>query len=121
MANHISVVSIPVSDPERAKAFYADSLGFDVLADTPFGEGQRWVQLAPAGAQTSITLVTWFDDFPPGSVRGLVLDVDDIAASRERLEARGVDFTGDTFGTPWGSFAPFEDPDGNRWALHQEA
>lgn len=119
--NHISVVSIPVSDPDPAKDFYAERLGFDLLSDNPFGENQRWIQLAPSGAQTTVTLVTWFDDFPPGTQRGLILDVDDIAGVRETLEGRGVTFTGDTFGTPFGSFAPFEDPDGNRWSLHQEA
>jgi predicted enzyme related to lactoylglutathione lyase len=121
MPSHISVISIPVSDQDRAKGFYADGLGFEVLHDATFGEGQRWVQLAPAGGQASITLTTWFEDFAPGSQRGLILHVDDIAAARAELEGRGVPFTGDTFGTPWGSFAPFEDPDGNRWSLHEEA
>ena len=121
MPTHISVISIPVSDQDRAKAFYADGLGFDVLFDNTFGDGQRWVQLAPAGAQTSITLTTWFEDFAPGSQRGLVLDVDDIDAARSELEGRGVTFTDETYGTPWGRFAPFSDPDGNGWALHQDA
>jgi catechol 2,3-dioxygenase-like lactoylglutathione lyase family enzyme len=118
---YISVVSIPVSDQDRSRDFYADGLGFEVISDGPFGEGQRWLQLAPPGAQTSITLVTWLDDLRPGTVRGLILDVDDIGAERGAMEGRGVRFTADTFDTPWGSFAAFEDPDGNRWSLHQNA
>jgi predicted enzyme related to lactoylglutathione lyase len=119
--SHISVVSIPVTDQERSKAFYVDALGFDVLSDGPFDEGMRWIQLAPAGSQTSISLTTWFDDLEPGSVRGIILDVDDIDAMRARMEERGVTFGEDTFDTPWGKFAGFQDPDGNRWSLHQDA
>jgi catechol 2,3-dioxygenase-like lactoylglutathione lyase family enzyme len=118
---HISVISIPVSDQERARDFYADGVGFAVVADAPFGDGQRWIQLAPPDGDTAITLVTWFDDLKPGSVRGLILDVDDISAAREAMAGRGVPFTEETWTTPWGSFAGFEDPDGNRWSLHQDA
>lgn len=117
--HHLSVVSIPVSDPGRAKAFYADALGFEVLQDSEFAPGQRWLQLAPPGAQTSITLTTWFEDFPPGAQRGLILDVDDLDAERARLEGADVRFTEDSYDTPWGRFAGFVDPDGNRWSLHQ--
>ena len=116
---HLSVVSVPVSDSERAKGFYAGALGFEVLQDSEFAPGQRWLQLAPPGAQTSITLTTWFEDLPPGTLRGLILEVDDIEAERARLEGRDVRFTEDTYATPWGRFAGFEDPDGNRWSLHQ--
>ncbi len=116
---YISVISIPVSDQGRAKAFYAETLGFQVLNDSEFGTGQRWVQLAPEGAQTSITLTTWFDDYPPGSVRGNVLEVDDLDAAKTELGGRGVTFSGDDMDTPWGKFAPFADPDGNRWDLHE--
>jgi predicted enzyme related to lactoylglutathione lyase len=88
---------------------------------TPRIRGGAGSSSRPAGAQTSITLTTWFEDFVPGSQRGLVLDVDDIDAARSKLEGRGVTFTGETYGTPWGRFAPFSDPDGNGWALHQNA
>lgn len=116
---HISVVSIPVSDPDRSKAFYGDALGFEVLSDSEFAPGQRWLQLGPAGAQTSVTLTTWLEDFQPGSVRGLILEIDDIDARRRELEGNGVEFVEDTYDTPWGRFAGFVDPDGNRWSLHQ--
>ena len=69
MADHISLlrlVSIPVADVDRAKAFYVDVLGFEERFDGPFGEGMRWVELAPPDSQATIALVTWFDPMPPG-------------------------------------------------------
>jgi catechol 2,3-dioxygenase-like lactoylglutathione lyase family enzyme len=118
--SRISVISIPVSDQDRAKAFYAETLGFDVLADGEFGDGQRWIQLAPEGSDnTSITLTTWFDDYPPGTVRGNLLEVRDLDDAKVELSQRGLEFEGDDQDTPWGRFAPFRDPDGNRWSLHE--
>jgi catechol 2,3-dioxygenase-like lactoylglutathione lyase family enzyme len=118
--NRISVISIPVSDPDRAKAFYADTLGFDVLADEEFGADRRWIQLAPEGSgNTSITLTTWFDDYPPGSVRGLILEVRAIDDARVELSHRGMELSGEVDETPWGRFLAFTDPDGNRWSLHE--
>jgi len=73
MINRIDVVSIPVSDQDRAKAFYRDMLAFIELSDTQMGDGMRWVQLSPPGSSNSVTLVTWFDTMPAGSLRGLVL------------------------------------------------
>ena len=63
----VSVVSIPVADQERAKKFYVEVLGFDVVVDNPFGEGMRWVMLRPPGGGAAITLVTWFPEMRPGS------------------------------------------------------
>jgi catechol 2,3-dioxygenase-like lactoylglutathione lyase family enzyme len=120
--NRISVISIPVSDQDRAKAFYAETLGFDCIADREFGDGRRWVQLAPEGSDnTSITLTTWFDDLRPGSVRGLILEVRDLDEARVELNHRGMVFDGDSDDTPWGRFLAFTDPDGNRWSLHEPA
>jgi uncharacterized glyoxalase superfamily protein PhnB len=81
------------------------------------GEEQRWVQLAPPGAETSVTLVTWFETMSPGSLKGIVLATDDLEGDCERLAARGVRFGGPIEHAPWGSFATFEDPDGNGWVL----
>lgn len=117
----IELISIPVSDPDRAKAFYADTLGFELLADNAFGPGQRWIQLVPPGAETSITLTTWFDDYPPGTVRGNIIEVEDLAAAKTELEGRGLTFTDVDQVSPWGAFAPFADPDGNRWSLHERS
>jgi catechol 2,3-dioxygenase-like lactoylglutathione lyase family enzyme len=122
MAQHISflrLVSIPVSDVDRAKAFYVDALGFEERFDGPFGDGMRWVELAPPNSQATIALVTWFETMPPGSVTGLVLHTPDVRAAYEDLRARGVPFTGEPREDPWGASATFADPDGNGWVLMQ--
>jgi predicted enzyme related to lactoylglutathione lyase len=118
---HVSVVSVPVSDQARAKQFYLDILGFELIADTTFGDGLRWVQLGPAGGQTSLTLVTWFDEMAPGSLRGLVIDTDDIDRDYRELRRRGADVTGPPTEQPGGVFCFVKDPDGNIIGLHQAA
>jgi predicted enzyme related to lactoylglutathione lyase len=122
MAQHISflrLVSIPVTDVDRAKAFYVDGVGFEERFDGPFGEGMRWCELGLPGSQAAIALVTWFESMPPGSVTGLVLETPDVRAAYEDLTRRGVEFTGEPRDDPWGSSAPFSDPDGNGWVLMQ--
>jgi catechol 2,3-dioxygenase-like lactoylglutathione lyase family enzyme len=116
----IAVVSIPVSDPQAAKEFYTGILSFTVVADAPFGEGQRWIQLAPASGETSITLVTWFPNMKPGGITGLVLETDDVEADHAALQSRGLDIS-PLENAPWGRFATFSDPDGNGWVLQQNA
>ena len=116
MAMSIQIVSIPVSDQASAKQFYADVLGFDVVRDNPMGPEQRWVELQPAGGGPSITLVTWFDSMPAGSVQGLVLNTDDIDAAFAHLTSRGLALT-PIDSEPWGRFSTFKDPDGNGWVL----
>ena len=114
---HIDVLSLPVSDPDRARDFYVQTLGFDLVRDNEMGPAQRWIQVAPKGAQTSITLVTWFDTMPPGSLQGLVLHTDDLDAEVTALTARGVAVPDGVQDAPWGRFAVFADPDGNRLVL----
>lgn len=116
---NISVISVPVANQEEAKRFYTEQLGFAELLDVQFGDGLRWIQLAPPGAQTGIALVTWFADMKPGSLRGLVLRVDDIDRSYAELRRRGVDFAGGIDAQAGGLFAYFSDPDGNGWMLNQ--
>lgn len=118
MIQRIDIVSIPVSDQQAAKAFYQDVLGFEVLRDTPMGPDQRWIQLAPRGAETSITLVTWFDAMPPGSVHGMVLQTADIEAAHARLASQGLELPA-IKEAPWGRYVTFTDPDGNGWILQQ--
>ena len=79
---HLQLFSLPVADQDRSREFYVDVLGFDLVRDNPMGPGQRWVQVAPKGARTSITLVTWFPAMPPGSVKGngIVLQATSVAA-----------------------------------------
>ena len=73
MIKDVRIVSVPVSDQERAKSFYVDALGFELRADNPWGDGMRWVEVAPGGSVTSLSLVTWFETMPSGSLYGLVL------------------------------------------------
>ena len=118
--NRIAIISLPVADQQVAKAFYTETLGFTVIRDNPFENEQRWIELAPPGAATTITLVTWFPDMPAGSIRGLVLDTDNIAEAHESLKTRGLDIS-PIETAPWGQFALFKDPDGNGWELQQAA
>jgi catechol 2,3-dioxygenase-like lactoylglutathione lyase family enzyme len=112
----LSIVSIPVSDQERAKAFYQDVLGFSVMIEGELQPGLRWVQMKPPSGPTAISLVTWFEVMPPGSVQGLVLDTGDIEFVHEKLTGRGLAVSAIET-APWGRYAGFHDPDGNGWNL----
>jgi len=116
---HIDVVSVPVADQQRAKAFYMEKLGFELVNESPMGEGMNWVQLRPPGAATSITLVTWFESMAPGSLKGIVLACPDIHATYDALAARGLRWNGPVEEQFWGTFATFDDPDGNSWVVAQ--
>lgn len=116
---HVAVVSIPVSDQERAKGFYVEQLGFELIRDDASTPGLRWIQVRPQGATVSLTLVDWFESMAAGSLRGLVFTVDDIDAEYERLVANGVEFEGRPETRPWGTEAVFRDPDGNAFVLQQ--
>ena len=120
MIKYVDIVSIPVSDQAKARAFYADVLGFEVVRDNPMGPDRRWVEVAPKGAQTSFTLVTWFKDMPAGALRGIVLDTDDLEAEVADLKDRGLE-TSPVENQPWGRFVTFDDPDGNGFVLQQAA
>jgi predicted enzyme related to lactoylglutathione lyase len=117
----IQLFSLPVTDQDRAKAFYADKLGFELVADTAMGPGQRWVQVRPAGGDTSITLVTWFDTMPPGSAKGTVVESDDLDADVATIRSRGVDIADGIQEAPWGRFVTFDDPDRNGIVLQATA
>jgi catechol 2,3-dioxygenase-like lactoylglutathione lyase family enzyme len=110
---HVRLLSVPVSDQDRAKEFYTGALGMEVVADTVLGPGMRWLMVRPPGGQTSITLVTWFDAMPPGSVKGLVLETDDLEGDIKALRTRGATIEGEIETAPWGRFVTFDDPDGN--------
>jgi len=117
----LEVLSVPVSDQDRAKSFYADRLGFSVETDAAFGEGMRWVMLRPPGSSTAITLVTWFETMPAGSQKGTVLGCDDLEKTLAELTSRGVSFNEDQVQeAPWGRWKTFDDPDGNSWILQQD-
>src|SRR5438105_603846 len=114
----LELVAIPVSDVDRAKAFYTEKVGFHADHDHRVSDEIRFVQLTPPGSACSIALGTGLVDTPPGSVQGLQLVVSDIQAARAQLVARGVE-VGEVQEFPWGSFVFFSDPDGNRWAVQQ--
>ncbi len=114
----LELVIIPVTDIDRAKAFYVDKVGFHADFDQRVNESIRFVQLTPPGSACSIAFGQGLTDQEPGSVRGLQAVVDDVAALRQILVSRGVDAS-DVDVQPWGSFVTFSDPDGNRWALQQ--
>jgi catechol 2,3-dioxygenase-like lactoylglutathione lyase family enzyme len=123
MTMKLELVPLPVGDVDRAKAFYADQVGFNVDLDETFGEALRVVQLTPPGSACSICIGVGIVDTPPGSVKALHLVVDDIHATRAELLGRGVEISEvedlGAPGKPTISYAYFKDPDGNSWALQQ--
>jgi len=114
----LELVQVPVSDVDRAKAFYSEKVGFNLDHDHRVSDEIRFVQLTPPGSACSIALGIGLGDMPPGSVQGLQLVVSDIHAAREELLQRGVE-VGAVQEFPWGSFVFFSDPDGNSWAVQQ--
>ena len=114
----LELVAIPVSDVDRAKAFYTEKAGFNADHDHSVDDGIRFVQLTPPGSACSIALGTGLVDTQPGSVQGMQLVVSDINAAHAELVDRGVE-VGDVEEFPWGSFVFFKDPDGNGWAVQQ--
>jgi predicted enzyme related to lactoylglutathione lyase len=114
----LELVAIPVSDVDRAKAFYTEKVGFNADHDHTVSDEIRFVQLTPPGSACSIALGKGITDAPPGSVQGMQMVVPDIDAARAELAGRGVD-VGEVQNFPWGSFVFFADPDGNRWAVQQ--
>jgi catechol 2,3-dioxygenase-like lactoylglutathione lyase family enzyme len=112
----LELVTVPVSDVDRAKAFYTEQVGFVADHDHQVTDELRFVQLTPPGSACSIAIGTGLVDTPPGSVQGLQLVVSDIHAARAELLERGVE-VGEVQDFPWGSFVFFSDPDGNGWAV----
>jgi catechol 2,3-dioxygenase-like lactoylglutathione lyase family enzyme len=123
MSMKLELIPLPVSDVDRAKAFYSEQAGFNVDLDETFGDTFRVVQLTPPGSACSICIGVGIVDTPPGSVKGLHLVVDDIHATREELLSRGVEVSEvqdmSAPGKPTVSYAYFSDPDGNGWALQK--
>jgi predicted enzyme related to lactoylglutathione lyase len=114
----IELVTVPVSDVDRAKAFYVDQAGFTADHDHAVGDGLRFVQLTPPGSACSIALGEGITEAEPGSVPGIQMVVADADAARSELAARGVDVS-EIQEFPWGRFVFFSDPDGNRWSVQE--
>jgi catechol 2,3-dioxygenase-like lactoylglutathione lyase family enzyme len=128
----LELVLVPVTDVDRAKAFYTEKAGFNLDVDSEPSEGFRVVQMTPPGSACSITIGTGLTDAAPGSVRGLHLVVSDILAARAELTGRGVEVSEvrhfesgrwlpgpDPERRKYSSFADFSDPDGNTWILQE--
>ena len=112
----LELVAVPVSDVDRAKAFYTEKVGFNADHDHRVSEGLRFVQLTPPGSACSIALGEGLVEGEPGSLKGLQLVVSDINAAHAQLAERGVTVS-EVQEFAWGSFVFFSDPDGNRWSV----
>ncbi|MET0729715.1 MAG: glyoxalase superfamily protein [Solirubrobacterales bacterium] len=112
----LELIAVPVSDVDRAKAFYTENCGFNADHDHQVTDQLRFVQLTPPGSACSISIGEGITDAAPGSVEGLQLVVDDIEEARQALLDGGVEVS-EVQSFPWGEFVFFADPDGNRWAV----
>ena len=110
----LELVIVPVSDVDRAKAFYTEQAGFNADHDHVVNDDLRFVQLTPPGSACSISIGKGVTEAEPGSIAGLQLVVQDIEAARDELVGRGVEVS-EIQDFPWGSFVFFTDPDGNAW------
>ncbi len=114
----IELVAIPVSDVDRAIAFYRDQVGFTLDHDHRVDGGIRFVQLTPPGSACSIVLGTGITEMLPGSQKGVQIVIADADAAHAQLSAAGVPAS-DVTEMPWGRFVFFPDPDGNTWSLQE--
>jgi predicted enzyme related to lactoylglutathione lyase len=118
MQMRLELVAIPVTDVDRAKAFYVDQVGFVADHDHRVSDELRFVQLTPPGSACSIALGVGVTDAEPGSVRGMQVVVADADAARAHLVENGVEAS-EVQEYPWGRFVFFADPDGNRWSVQE--
>ena len=114
----LELLIIPVTDPDSAKDFYVDKVGFNVDHDHTVSEEIRFVQLTPPGSACSIAFGKGLTDAEPGSVKGIQAVVENAAEAREELAGRGVEVS-EVDEQMWGHFVYFSDPDGNAWSLQQ--
>ena len=120
MITRARTVGVYVSNQDRALDFYVDKLGFEKRTDEPMGPEARWIEVAPAGAETVLVLFT-----PPGqedrigTFSNIVFECDDIETTYRELRGRGVEFTEEPSEQPWGMWAQFKDVDGNEFGLIQ--
>ena len=130
MLTMVGTITVHVTDQDKALAFYTEKLGFETRADMPMGPDQRWLEVAPAGAQTRILLYKPTPDAPGadsyevakakiGTSTGMVFEVDDIVATFEDLKGKGVTIIDEAARQPWGWWGVFADQDGNSYGVHQ--
>jgi catechol 2,3-dioxygenase-like lactoylglutathione lyase family enzyme len=114
----LELVSIPVTDVDRAKDFYVNQVGFYADHDHQVNDALRFVQLTPPGSACSVVMGTGITEMAPGSQKGVQIVVEDVEAARQHLIVNGI-AASEVDVQPWGSFVTFSDPDGNTWALQQ--
>lgn len=119
----VATVLVPVTDQDRALEFYLGSLGFEKRTDTPYGDGERWVEVAPPGAETTIALVPPREGETAGIQTRVSFSTGDIDADHARLRERGVDADPEVMrmGDPVPPMFFFNDPDGNRFFVIERA
>ena len=120
--NRVGRVMVPVADQDAAIAFYREKLGFEVTADIPFGDGERWVEVTPAAGGASLALVPPRGEYQTGRMTGIALDTSDAAAMQRELKAMGVDVDEEAMGGD-GTVPPLffiRDGDGNRLMVVQQ-
>lgn len=118
---YLQIVSVPVSDQDRAKDFYVNALQWDLLSDESYemgGTSLRWLEVRPPNGQTAITLVA-ADDTEAGTMKGMTLRATDLTATVAQLTDRGVVLVDEVRETPWAKYTSFEDPDGNWWTVQE--
>ncbi|MFF9913574.1 VOC family protein [Streptomyces sp. NPDC013457] len=113
----LELIGVPVTDIERAKAFY-EQVGFHLDHDFPVSDDIRFVQMTPPGSACSIAFGKGITEMKPGSLDNMQVVVTDIEEAHADLKRRGIE-TSEIDDQPWGSFVYFADPDGNRWAVQQ--
>ena len=117
MIRGIKFASVPVTDQDRALAFYTEKLRFRLLTDQPFNEHQRWIEIGIPGADTRLVLFQ-FDNGPrPGGQMNITFWTDDVESTARELKERGVEFTMEPKRADWGTAAVFKDTDGNSFVL----
>jgi catechol 2,3-dioxygenase-like lactoylglutathione lyase family enzyme len=114
----LELVTVPVSDVDRAKAFYVEKVGFNPDHDVRVNESLRFVQLTPPGSGCSIAIGEGLTTMAPGALEGLQLVVEDADKARAEFASRGLDVN-EVEELPWGRFVYFKDPDGNSWNVQQ--
>jgi catechol 2,3-dioxygenase-like lactoylglutathione lyase family enzyme len=114
----LELVPVPVTDVDRAKAFYVDKVGFNADHDHRVTDSLRFVQLTPPGSACSIVIGEGISEMAPGSQKGLQVVVADIEETQRELRGRGVE-TSEIDDQPWGRFIFFSDPDGNTWSVQE--
>jgi predicted enzyme related to lactoylglutathione lyase len=109
---------VPVTDVDRAKAFYVDQLGFRTEQDVQVDDAHRFVEIVPPGSHCTIALTSGYIDARPGSLKGSQFNVEDADAAHDFLVERRVSVS-EVQAFPWGRFCFFSDPDGNEWSIHE--